>query len=169
VNARGLAVPGGHVRNGDLWDVAATHPDGSLTVTPAGRYRRRHPDTPTPQVRLPAGYVRDNVELGYATTTHRAQGVTVDRAHVLAAPGMTREAFYVAMTRGRVSNHAYVSTDAVDPACDELPDRPQRPAPGRSSTGSSPPPGPNGPRCRPSPTARTPRRPSPPSSRSAKP
>jgi hypothetical protein len=28
------------------------------------------------------------------------EGVTVDRCHVLAAPGMPREAFYVAMTRG---------------------------------------------------------------------
>jgi ATP-dependent exoDNAse (exonuclease V) alpha subunit len=89
LNARGLAVPGrGHVRNGDLWDVTATHPDGSVTVTPAGRYRRRHPDTPGPQLTLPAAYVRENVELGYATTGHRAQGVTVDRGHVLAAPGM---------------------------------------------------------------------------------
>ena len=43
--------------------------------------------------------------LGYATTTHRAQGITVDRAHVLAAPGMARENLYVAMTRGRHDNH----------------------------------------------------------------
>ncbi len=76
---------------------------------------------------LPPEYVREHVELGYATTVHRAQGLTVDHAHVLAAPGMTREALYVAMTRGRLGNHLYVSTDAIDPDCDGLPD------PGRST------------------------------------
>lgn len=50
--------------------------------------------------------------LGYAVTAHRAQGATVDTAHVVAAPGMTREAFYVAMTRGRYANHAHVITDS---------------------------------------------------------
>ena len=37
----------------------------------------------------------------YATTVHRAQGMTTDTAHVLADAATTREAFYVAMTRGR--------------------------------------------------------------------
>ena len=62
------------------------------------------------------------MELGYASTVHRAQGVTVDTAHVLAAPGMTRQALYVAMTRGRSGNHVHVATDSVDPASDALPD-----------------------------------------------
>lgn len=35
---------------------------------------------------------------------------------------MSREALYVAMTRGRDANIAYVATDAVDTACDQLPD-----------------------------------------------
>lgn len=43
-------------------------------------------------------------------TAHRAQGATVDTCHVIATPAMTREAFYVAMTRGRHANHTYVST-----------------------------------------------------------
>lgn len=50
--------------------------------------------------------------LGYAITAHRAQGATVDTAHaVVASPEMTREALYVAMTRGREANKAYVVTD----------------------------------------------------------
>lgn len=47
---------------------------------------------------LPASYVTDHVDLGYAITAHRAQGVTVDTAHVLVEPTTTRENFYVAMT-----------------------------------------------------------------------
>ena len=53
--------------------------------------------------------------LGYAVTAHRAQGVTVDTAHVLVEPSSTRENFYVAMTRGRLANLAYVILDRLDP------------------------------------------------------
>ena len=38
---------------------------------------------------------------GYAATIHKAQGVTVDRAHVLATPAMDRHSAYVALTRHR--------------------------------------------------------------------
>lgn len=40
-----------------------------------------------------------HVEHGYATTIHKAQGVTVRNAYVLATPGMDRTISYVAMTR----------------------------------------------------------------------
>lgn len=123
-NNRRLAVPGhGHVRNGSLWTVVATGPDGSMTVSPADRHVTHgcEPD-PASTVTLPAAYVAEHVDLGYATTAHRAQGLTVDACHTLVGPGMSREALYVAMTRGRDANIAYVATDAVDPACDQLPD-----------------------------------------------
>ena len=54
----------------------------------------QHPE-PIP-ITLPPAYVREHVELGYAVTAHRAQGLTVDTAHVLADSRTTREAFYVA-------------------------------------------------------------------------
>ena len=41
------------------------------------------------------------VDHGYAATFHKAQGVTVDRAHVLATPGMDRHSAYVGMSRHR--------------------------------------------------------------------
>lgn len=52
--------------------------------------------------------------LGYAVTSYRAQGVTTDTAHVLVDASMTRENLYVAMTRGRASNRAYVAVDRPD-------------------------------------------------------
>ena len=130
-NNRRLHVPGGgHVRNGARWTVTATHPDGALTLAPAVPGTHHLPGSePRPEITVPADYVAEHVELGYATTIHRAQGVTVDHAHVLATPGMTREALYVAMTRGRDTNHAYVATDAVDPDCDQLPDPAGMPSP----------------------------------------
>ncbi len=107
-NQRVLTVHGGRdfVKNGDLWQVTGRHPDGGLTV----RHR-----THAGAVRLPAAYAAAHVELGYATTVHRAQGMTVDAGHVLVDGAMSREAFYVAMSRGRTGNRAYVVTDeAID-------------------------------------------------------
>ncbi|RSY79375.1 Ti-type conjugative transfer relaxase TraA [Sphingomonas koreensis] len=42
-----------------------------------------------------------NIDHGYAATVHKAQGVTVDRVHVLATPGLDRHAAYVALSRHR--------------------------------------------------------------------
>jgi len=64
-------------------------------------------------------YVRDygHLDHGYAATVHKAQGVTVDRAHVLATPHMDRHAAYVGLTRHRdgVALH-YAAEDFADPA-----------------------------------------------------
>ena len=97
------------VRNGDRWTITAVSSDGSITVRPAGRRFGG-------SLVLPAAYVADQVELGYAITGHRAQGVTVDTAHAVVTATTTRENFYVAMTRGRHGNHAYVATDTADDA-----------------------------------------------------
>ena len=63
---------------------------------------------------LPADYVAEHVGLGYAVTAHRAQGTTTDTAHALIEPTTTRENLYVALTRGRESNIAYVAIDRTD-------------------------------------------------------
>ncbi|MCB2062101.1 MAG: AAA family ATPase, partial [Novosphingobium sp.] len=42
-----------------------------------------------------------HVDHGYAATVHKAQGMTVDRAHVLTTPGMDSHSAYVAMSRHR--------------------------------------------------------------------
>jgi Ti-type conjugative transfer relaxase TraA len=64
-------------------------------------------------------YTRDyaHIDHGYAATVHKAQGVTVDRAHVLATPHMDRHAAYVGLTRHRdgVELH-YAREDFADPA-----------------------------------------------------
>ncbi|WP_444876255.1 MobF family relaxase [Agromyces albus] len=108
-NDRQLRAGRRWVRNGDRWTVCAVHRNGSLEVR---RPEQRWGST----VVLPAEYVRQHVELGYAVTSYRAQGITTDTAHVVAAPGMTRENFYVAMTRGREANTAYVALDRPDVA-----------------------------------------------------
>jgi Ti-type conjugative transfer relaxase TraA len=42
-----------------------------------------------------------HIDHGYAATIHKAQGMTVDRVHVLATPGLDRHASYVALSRHR--------------------------------------------------------------------
>jgi conjugative relaxase-like TrwC/TraI family protein len=51
---------------------------------------------------------------GYAITGHVAQGMTVDRAYVLADPGLTGEWAYTAMSRGRQHNAIYFAADRDD-------------------------------------------------------
>jgi hypothetical protein len=43
----------------------------------------------------------NKIDHGYAATIHKAQGLTVDRANVLATPGMDAHASYVALSRHR--------------------------------------------------------------------
>jgi conjugative relaxase-like TrwC/TraI family protein len=97
----------GFVRNGQQWVIERARRDGSLVVRLLGGDGQPGATAVT----LPTEYVRRHVELGYATTVHRAQGMTTDTAHVLADAATTREAFYVAMTRGRSSSKAYLVLD----------------------------------------------------------
>ena len=79
------------VKNGTL---------GTIEEIESGRLQVR---LDGPERRQVAFEVKDYADLdhGYASTIHKAQGVTVDRAHVLATPGLDRHAAYVALTRHR--------------------------------------------------------------------
>ena len=100
-NARRLTVNSGQdfVKNGDLWRVTQVHDNGAMTVQ-----HLEHGG----KVTLPGSYVAASVELGYASTIHRAQGATVDTAHALVDSSTDRAGAYVALTRGRESNTLYV-------------------------------------------------------------
>jgi hypothetical protein len=107
-NHRQLRV-GAHdwVKNGDRWTITA------LTVT--GGLRATHIRTGR-VVTLPAGYVAESTELGYATTVHAAQGITADTMHGLIGGDGTLQQLYTMLTRGRTTNHLYLPvTDDGDP------------------------------------------------------
>ena len=101
-NARRLVVNSGQdfVKNGDLWRVTDLHDDGRITAQHLAHGGK---------VTLPAHYVEQSVELGYASTIHRAQGSTVDTAHALVDASTDRAGAYVALTRGREHNQLYVA------------------------------------------------------------
>ncbi|HVZ35893.1 MAG TPA: hypothetical protein VG963_25875, partial [Polyangiaceae bacterium] len=54
-----------------------------------------------------------HIDHGYAATVHKSQGVTVDRAHVLASSHMDRHAAYVGLTRHRDRVDLHWSEDQV--------------------------------------------------------
>ena len=95
---------GSWVRNGDRWTLVQVRDDGSVVVRrPEAKYGNT--------IVLPAAYATEHLDLGYAVTTYRAQGLTVDTSHLITGPGMTREHLYVGLTRGRETNTTYVITD----------------------------------------------------------
>ena len=93
-----------HVKNGDLWTVLHRVEDGRLHVR-----NLQHRGTIT----LPAQYVAQHVELGYAATIHRTQGLTVQTCHGHLSVRATRELATVAVSRGTEENHLYLDTDQV--------------------------------------------------------
>ena len=103
-------ISGAPVRNGQRWQVLKVddtpeHPrlaarrlgDGAIVV-------------------FEGDYLHQHVQLGHAVTVHSAQGVTADRVHAVLADTATRNLGYVAMTRGRESNHVYLFERAVGEA-----------------------------------------------------
>ncbi|WP_417318509.1 Ti-type conjugative transfer relaxase TraA [Erythrobacter aureus] len=52
-----------------------------------------------------------HIDHGYAATIHKAQGMTVDRTHVLATPGMDSHSAYVAMSRHRDGSALHYGRD----------------------------------------------------------
>ena len=83
-NERGLGV-----KNGTLGTIEQVSAQSMTVQTDDGR-----------SVRFDLKYY-NKIDHGYAATIHKAQGMTVDRAHVLATPGMDAHSSYVALSRHR--------------------------------------------------------------------
>jgi conjugative relaxase-like TrwC/TraI family protein len=67
-------------------------------------------------VTLPTGYLdAGNIAHAYATTIHKAQGLTTERALVLGTDDLYRESGYVAMSRGTATNTIFVVDPEPDP------------------------------------------------------
>ncbi|MFK5647991.1 MobF family relaxase [Ornithinimicrobium sp. LYQ121] len=97
---------GSWVKNGDRWRVLDVGTDRSVTLERlSGRTRAA-----SARVALPPGYVAQHLQLGYASTIHGAQGATVDTTHTVLTGTETRQSLYVALSRGRESNHLYIGT-----------------------------------------------------------
>jgi conjugative relaxase-like TrwC/TraI family protein len=88
------------VRNGNRWRVLAVDPKNHRIAAERTTDRAR--------ATFEGDYLREHIILGYAATVHSAQGVTADTAHAIVGENASRAMLYVAMTRGRATNHAYI-------------------------------------------------------------
>ena len=101
-NDRGLGV-----KNGMLGEVEQVSPSQMTVRLDAGR-----PDAERSITFDLKHYAQ--VDHGYAATIHKSQGVTVDRTHVLATPGMDRHGAYVALSRHRDSVQLHFGRDEFE-------------------------------------------------------
>jgi ATP-dependent exoDNAse (exonuclease V) alpha subunit len=88
------------VRNGNRWHVIAVDPAHHRLAA------RRLGDHVV--AAISGDYLTEYVTLGYATTVHAAQGVTADTTHAVLGDTASRNLLYVAMSRGRARNTAYL-------------------------------------------------------------
>lgn len=94
------------VKNGMLGTVTAVEPDAlQLRLDGAGQNAARVISIPVRSYQ--------SFDHGYATTIHKAQGATVDRAFVMASATMDRHLTYVAMTRHRDAVTLYAGRDEL--------------------------------------------------------
>jgi len=98
--------------NRQQYRVLATRDDGGLIVAPihgrasAGKQLGE-------RITLSPKYVSEDLALGYASTVHAAEGLTVDTTHTVATPRTSLEALYVAISRGRHRNTVHTNTVTV--------------------------------------------------------
>lgn len=97
---RNSTDPVDQVRNGNRWRVAAIDTDTNRLAVERLTDKAR--------VIFDGEYLAQHVSLGYAATVHSAQGVTADSCYAIVGEGASRAMLYVAMTRGRHNNEAFL-------------------------------------------------------------
>jgi conjugative relaxase-like TrwC/TraI family protein len=99
-DAADIDTPADPVRNGQRWQVLAVDPDKD-------RIAARRLDDGARTV-FSGDYLHQHVTHGYAVTVHSAQGVTAATTHAVLGEHTSRNLLYVALTRGRDTNHVYL-------------------------------------------------------------
>ena len=99
-DATDINTPADPVRNGNRWRVYAVD-----TVHHRVAARRLSDGA---RAAFSGDYLRQHITHGYAVTVHSAQGVTADTTHAVLGETTSRALLYVALTRGRESNAAYL-------------------------------------------------------------
>ena len=92
------------VVNRQRFRVIGTGEDGALSVHGADGQVRE----------LPPSYAEEHVQLAYGSTVHAAQGATLDRGYLVTDGRSDAAALYVALTRGRERNTAFVALQATN-------------------------------------------------------
>lgn len=105
---------GVRVANRQMWAIRSVGEDSAVWATERATAHR--PRT----VRLPAEYVAEHAHLGYASTAHGVQGMTVDESHTVVGDAMGAASVYVGMTRGRSLNRLHLVTADLNDAREQF-------------------------------------------------
>ena len=109
-DADGVVKKGEYIKNGTQGKIRDINPDGSIQVQVSENLYTSITclSTSTPKVAIgqptpesAREYAYTAIDHGYAVTTHKAQGQTVDHVFVAASKHMDAKGLYVAMTRHR--------------------------------------------------------------------
>jgi hypothetical protein len=123
-----ICTGGSRYRAGDSVVTLAPGADGRLVTSQRAVVTAVDPSAETLTLRTDDGQQTrlsgeeagcDRLVYGYATTVHRCQGSTTERAHLF-ADGGGRELAYVAMSRARQSTHVWTVADDLPQAVDDL-------------------------------------------------
>ena len=91
------------VKNGTLGEVVSVDKEGNISINVKDREKEREVSFNIDKYNY--------IDHGYAATVHKAQGVTVDRAYVMATKGYNQHIAYVAMSRHIKDVNLYWSRD----------------------------------------------------------
>ena len=100
------------VANREAWTVEAITEDGTVLARSVEGGNRH--------VRLEPGYLRDAVQLGYATTDYGNQGVTTDASVTWVGDATSAGGLYVGATRGRYENVLHIVAEDAETARQKL-------------------------------------------------
>src|SRR5664279_5039393 len=102
------------VANRIVWQVRRVTAQGSVELRGARDRRQRRV--------VPARYVRESMQLAYASTAHAVQGETSTVGEFLCTDAANAAAVYVGLTRGREQNTFHCVAGSVDEARDQFVD-----------------------------------------------
>jgi len=102
------------VANRIVWEVRRVTAAGSVELRGAWDRRQRRV--------VPARYVRESMQLAYASTAHAVQGETSTVGEFLCTDAANAAAVYVGLTRGREQNTFHCVAGSVDEARDRFVD-----------------------------------------------
>ena len=109
-DADGVVQKGTHIKNGTQGRIHGVNQQGDIQVQLGDKLMTTIKCLETTTAKVALGqqeqeptrtYAYTNIAHGYAVTTHKAQGQTVDNVFVAAAKNMDAKGIYVAMTRHR--------------------------------------------------------------------
>jgi conjugative relaxase-like TrwC/TraI family protein len=124
------------IYNRERWEVASADAEKQRVVLEGIDQPRQVEVGPDYLAQTTLGGEAAALQHAYAVTTYCAQGMTVDRAYVMADPSMDKQEFYVATSRSREETYLYATPEIQAERSEYAPKPPERDAIGHVAEAS---------------------------------